>query len=403
MEQKKQMNYTIEFIRIMFALNFMAVHALLVIPQAFLGGPPLYVVGLDTIMPFMLFAGFFLMQAYRKEQQTAAANDGADKRAWGYLKARLIGLYPAFFLAQLLGFIGLNLWKATPLINWPIGLLNHAGEFLGLQITGIGFGNAFVGEWGKLGRVLQLLNSPLWFISGIFICGPLVYFLLCKSEKAFLGFIAPLATLLFYGDAYLRNLNPIWYNFDKSGDFWVNQSFTHMFVGLSLGCLVYVAVEALKGKQWTRGAVVFLTIVNVILGVLVIGRTWLDLRSPIMVATNVSWGSVHLLSIIFTFLVLLNVDGFTKALNWKIWAVPGRMAMYVYMFHFPIIVMTALAMGVTDKTKFTQMPVVLAVAVVVVLLFSYGFMQLQNKVIAPWIKSNPWFKKAEDAQAPAKA
>lgn len=48
----------------------------------------------------------------------------------------------------------------------------------------------------------MILNTPMWFISGLFLCGYLVYFLLAKCEKLFLDFIAPVTTVLFWASRY---------------------------------------------------------------------------------------------------------------------------------------------------------------------------------------------------------
>ena len=68
---KKQINYTIEFYRFMFALNFVIIHALMVIPIGYLKGFPLFVSALDIIVPFMAFSGYALMQFDQKRLQPA--------------------------------------------------------------------------------------------------------------------------------------------------------------------------------------------------------------------------------------------------------------------------------------------------------------------------------------------
>ena len=53
----------IEFYRFMFAVNFVIVHGLMVIPIGYLKGFPLFVSALDIIVPFMAFSGYFMMVA----------------------------------------------------------------------------------------------------------------------------------------------------------------------------------------------------------------------------------------------------------------------------------------------------------------------------------------------------
>ena len=47
---EKEMNYTIEFYRFMFAVNFVIIHGLMVIPIGYLKGFPLFVSALDIIV-----------------------------------------------------------------------------------------------------------------------------------------------------------------------------------------------------------------------------------------------------------------------------------------------------------------------------------------------------------------
>ena len=403
---QKERNYTIEFVRIMFAVNFIIVHVLMVFPIGFLRGFPLFLAGLDTIIPFMAFAGFFMMQGFKK-QQAAAERYGLSPghQAGNYLKARLIGLLPVFLLAQLMGFFANNIWLDTPISQWPIRLLNAIGELTGVQITGIGFGNASVGVWGEGIRVHQLFNTPLWFISGIFVAGYIIYYLLAKNEKSFIGIIAPVSILIFYGSQYLDGRNPMWFEIGRIGDFNIPLGFIHMFVGLSIGCLIYVAVDKLKGKEFSRGMIAFMTIAQIILMTIVIVRTWAPVTSPIAQYFNMGWGSVHVLTFFFSFFVLLNVDKCTRfpLFSGRIWRIPGRMAFYMYMLHFPIIVFCAMLMGfkgtlLTPQTVSTVAPrltILLVVTIVTTIILAYIVMTIDMKVLQPWLKSQPWFRKEQ--------
>lgn len=392
----KTRNYAIEFFRIMFAINFLAVHVYMVYPTGYMGLPFQTIYALDNILPFMVFSGFFLMAGFRKQQPLAAERHlTAGRQAWNHLKGRLIGLMPAFLLAQLMGFVVVRVSQKTPLSQWPVALLNHIFEFFGLQITGLGMGNGFDGIWGAAPRSVQMLNSPMWFISGIFVCGYLVYYLLAKNENHFISFIAPLTAIVFYASQFIINSNPNWFNFRQIGDFGFAESFPHMFVGLSLGCLVYVAVDNLKDKEWSRGMRVFLTIVCAATSFILIYKTWVPVNMPFWgQLITINWASVHLISLVMCFLLLLNADGFTHLLNRKIWKTPGRLAFYIYMFHYPIIVTTGMVLKISDVS---QLHLLYIVSTVVTIIFSYAFMVLNNKVIQPWLKKKPWYSEAQRA------
>ena len=401
---KKEMNYTIEFYRFMFAINFIIVHGLMVIPIGYLKGFPLFVSALDIIVPFMAFSGYFMMAGFKKQQARGElAEKGASKIAWEYLKKRVVALFPLVLLGNLLGFIAINVWQDTPLKEIPVRFLNAIGEFLGLFITGIGFGNPSVGKWGEGVRVLQCLNTPLWFMSGIFVVGYFVYFLLAYNEKLFSSLIAPAAILLFYGSNYQLDAAPMWYDIHNLGDLHIAEGMPLMFVGFSIGILLWYPVNALKDHQWTKGEKWFLTIVQIILTFIVFERTWVSITSPFGQYFNIGWVNVHLLSIIFSFLVLLNVDYCTRfpLFSSKIWKIPGRLALYIYSIHFPLLVFLAMAMGFKGKilspeTAPELVPQLIKfgiIGIIVSCVAGYLVMLLDTKVVQPKLQKK-YFGKA---------
>ena len=387
---EKQRNYTIEFYRIMFAVNFVAVHVYMVYSMA-TTRQMVHIYALDNIMPFMIFAGYFLMYDFKRQQQRSLAQGVTPgTQAGRHLKSRVISLLPAFLVAQIGGFAATNIFiTKTSFISWPLGLLNHIGELIGLQIIGIGFGNAFVGNWGEGVRVVQLLNAPLWFISGIFVVGYIIYYLLAKCENLYICFIGPVFALIFYASQHLANSNPFWYNSRFIGDFAYVEGFPHMFVGLTIGCIMWLAVNRLKDKAWSGGMKAFMTIVAFIFSFILIYKTWVPVNIPVWGSLiNINWASVHIISIFCTFFVLLGADGFNRLLNRKIWAVPGRLAFYIYMFHYPIIVAVGNIMNIRSADGLTTLYIV---STLVTIVFSYLFMLLNNHVIQPWLKNMPWY------------
>ena len=415
---KKEMNYTIEFYRFMLAINFCLVHSLMVFPMFVFGSNvPFFYAGLDVIVPFMAFAGYFMMRGYVKQEALAKAQGkSASQQAWEYLKSRLIGLGPAYLVASLWGWLMINIWNKKPLSEWPIHLLNSVWELFGLQITGAGFGNPSVGEawYPEPGAwpPVQMLGSPLWFISGLFVAGFMVYFLLAYKKDLFLGFIAPVFTLFFYSTHYLGHEQPMWYQITDVGGLHFAQGWPEMFVGLSLGCLLYVAVDRLKDKEWSKGMVAFLTLVSIVVTFIVWERSWVPIWIPLGVYFNLGWANVHLLTLIFTFLVLLNVDKCTrcKIFSSKIWATPGRLAFYFYMLHWPMLYVVAMCLGMQGldlsyitmdnmmETMMDVMPKFIAlflITTVVTLVIAYFFMKLDKGKIQPWLRSHPWYSREQ--------
>ena len=427
---KKEMNYTIEFYRFMFAINYCLVHSMMVFPMFVFGSNvPFFYAGLDVIVPFMAFSGYFMMKGFvRQEAASKAAGKSASQQAWEYLKSRIFGIGPTFLVASLAGWLMINIWNGNRLIDWPIHLLNSVWELFGLSITGAGFGNPSVGEaWfpepGAWPPV-QMLGSPLWFISGIFVAGTMIYFLLAKNKDLFLGFIAPVTTLAFYGSHYMGHEQPMWYQVTDLGGFHIAQGWPEMFVGLSLGCLMYVAVDRLKNKKFSNGMILFLTIVQIVMTLVVWIRSWVPIFIPFGMYFNLSWANVHLLTAIFTFLVLLNVDKCTrfKPFASKKWETPGRMAVYFYMLHWPILYIVCFILGMHGMdlsyiTMDNMMEYYMSVAPKFLLLFlittaisivvAYFFMKFDKNKIQPWLRSHPWYTREQatedDAEAAAEA
>ena len=62
---------------------------------------------------------------------------------------------------------------------------------------------------------------------------------------------------------------------------------------------------------------------------------------------NIGWGATLIYSIIFCFLILLDVDYVTRCpiFHNKIWKVPGQLSLYIYVIHFPVLIFTAMGMG----------------------------------------------------------
>ncbi len=427
---KKERNYTIEFYRFMFAINFIFVHGLMIFPLGYMAftmsaaaDKYIFEQAFDVILPFMIFAGYFMMQGFRKKKDAGLnENVSASKQAWAYLTSRVKALMPLLLIGLFLGWLANGLWRGYSLAQYPEYFLSCIGEFLGLQLTGIGMGNGFVGAWGSTSAAVKLLcNTPMWFISGIFVCGYFVYYGLAKDEEKFLGYIVPIVSILFLGSCWATDTLPLWNVFMTIGDFSINTDLILMFVGLSLGCEIWLAVNKLKDVKWTNGAKIFFTVCQVICTVVVLIRTWVSTNSDFMTNYfNIGWGPTMIFSILFCFFILLNVDYCTRCpiISNKIWKVPGQLSLYIYVIHFPILIFTAMALGlkgaaarsmangVTLESGVTlgvitsgdvkTLFIAIAITIVLSIVLGYGLMQLNTKVIQPWINSNPLVKKEEE-------
>lgn len=425
----KERNYTIEFYRFMFAINFIAVHALMIFPLGYMGftmsaaqDAYIYEQAFDVILPFMIFSGYFMMQGYRKKKAQGLLDGvSASKQAGEYLVSRIKSLLPLLLIGMFLGWLGNGIWRGYTLAQYPEYFLSCIGEFLGLQLSGIGMGNGFVGAWGSTSAAVKLLcNTPMWFISGIFLSGYALYYLLAKNEERLLGWILPVVTILFMGSCWMTDSLPLWNGLLEIGGFAINTDLILMFVGLGLGCEIWVAVDYLKKKEWSKGGKLFLTVAQLIATAVVLIRTWVSVNSDFMKNYfNIGWGPTLIFSIIFCFLILLDVDWVSRCpvIHNKIWKVPGQMSLYIYVIHFPILIFVALAMGLKDSAArsmangvkvseeitlgiLTQADaqklfITFGLTIVISIVLGYLLMLLNTRVIQPWINKNPWFKKSD--------
>ncbi len=388
----KKMNYFVEFLRLWIAYSFAAIHVFMVLPMM-QGKPPVFIWALDCMFPFMAFAGYFLMQGFRSSQATyKSSNMEAPKpasQAWNYLKKRLLFMGPVFLLAQLFGLVAIDIFKGVPITQWPLHLLNSVGELAGLQLTGIGLGNGFVGPWGTAPDALMQLNAPMWFVSGIFVCGYTIYYLLAKDEDKFIGWITPVFSILIWGSYWVMNVYPVPRLASVIGDFAVISGLLKMFSWMSLGAVLWVAVDYYKRKEFTKGTKVTLTVVQALLLVFFFYKLWIPVNVPF--SLKVDWGSTFLITIPFTFLGLLNVDGTTRFFDKKIFKIPGRISMYIYMIHFPI--MTLLSLYI--ENLYTLYAVLIVISTIV----GYLLYLLNKNIIQPYFEKKPWYSKKQEPTA----
>jgi len=374
------------------------------------GANPPFVSMYDAIIPFMAFSGFFLMQSFQKNQAKLGDNpDSAGRQAWLYLKGRIRSLMPLFAVATALAGVGFLLVAQVPVIAWPKYFLDILCEFFGLQIVGYGYGNAFVGYVPDraAGIAGSMANGPLWFMSGVFICGYLIYYLLAKHRDRFVGFIAPVTILLYYGSCYMTNTLPVWTTAHYVGNLALASGFMNMFCGMSLGVLMYVACDRVKGKEWSGGFKALLAVVQVFCTALVMIRTWVSATSPLYEYLDFGWGVTFLVSAIFTFLCVFNQDYFTRLpiFSNKIWKIPGRLSMYIYVLHYPIILFVTRAMGITagmGDVYLEKINLIFVLSVVISIVVGYAVMMFEQKIFMPWLDSKPWFSKDQRTKELAK-
>lgn len=337
---KKQRNYTIDFYRFLFGFSFVIGHTLIITFRTF---TPKETGGLnfsyDTLLVFTAFAGYFMMQNFKRQQVNAIENNISPvNQAFTYLKSRLKGLGPMFVFVNLFGFVAMRIWLKTPITDLLDAFLNHLPEFFGLYLTGLGMGTNYDGLFGELPAEFITLCQPVWFVSGLFIASYILYYLLAKNEKLTLGIIVPCVAIFFYGSLWIKGSQANWPNFFSIGDLKINAALIEMFCQLGFGCIIWTAVDALKGKEFKKPAKIVVSIIQGFLMILMPIRTFIPMGTKLNPFTF-GWPASYIIALIFTFLVLLNKDYATKVLNRKIFGVLGGLSMHLYMIHWPIIIL----------------------------------------------------------------
>ena len=391
---KQERNYTIEFFRFMFAVNFVLLHVFILGPVR-MGGTPSFANGFDVIIPFMAFSGYFLMGHFKKQQAKGlTAQVPPSRQAWNYLKARLLSLLPLFIAVTVACIVANCMWFGIPAMGGVMYLINGVTEIFGLQIGGF-YGNTVMGSVAEKGISAVTTAGPLWFMSGIFLCGYAVYYLLARHDRHFTGWIAPVTIVLFYGSSYLTDNMPMWNKFLTAGEFAVASGLLHMFCGLSIGVLLWVACDNLKGKEK-----LLMAAAQAFCMVVVFFKSWVSTASPIGQAFSIGWGATFFYTTVFSFLCLLNVDAVTRCpiFSSKIWRTPGRMAMYIYMIHYPVMTFVFLAMGCrpgTYEQNAGKVTPAYFITLAVSIVLGYLVMKFEEKVLMPWLKSKPWYTREQ--------
>lgn len=104
---------------------------------------------------------------------------------------------------------------------------------------------------------------------------------------------------------------------------------------------------------------------------------------------------------------MFNQDYFTRLpiFSNKIWKIPGRLSMYIYVLHYPIILFVTRAMGITagmGDVYLEKINLIFVLSVVISIVVGYAVMMFEQKIFMPWLDSKPWFSKDQRTKELAK-
>ena len=382
----KVRNYNVDFWRIFLTICFVAVHTIIVVPAHLGTKPVLTVFGgwAPMMVPFFIFTGYFLMHAVRRAK-TRTPGTPALQASWKYLRSRLVYFFPCLVIGQLFGFFVNNIYEGVPIVEWPMRLLDSLWEICGFQLTGLGMGNSFVGYGNGTNGSWTMLNGPLWYISGILILGWILFLLLYKFEDVMIGLVLPIGWLLSNGAYNINGWNPQWGQYlIQTTNFpmgIINDKLVHMFFGFGLGAVFFKIIEAINAKHpdgFKKSTVIWLTVLNAFLNVFMIVHMFYGFHISLATA----WGLLALMC----FLILLNADKynewFSKTFGFIIKPM-GKLVMYVYIFHYPMITVVYSIVGPDNHLACFLIVVACALGVSVL------YYKLYTNKIEPYFNQKP--------------
>lgn len=352
----------------------------------FSGGPVLGV--------FLVFTGYFLMKSFENKKLRGQL-DGktARQNAITYLKTRYIGLWPALFLGLLFGVIVGGIGAYTGL--WHGKLFMVGEEFNGIKDIIAGF-NSTILQWAGLdatgitadtGWAFQW-NSPLWYISSIFVGGYFLYYLLCKNEDLTRGFICPMIVII---------CPAVW---AMSGVVGMNDRsvlFLGMFEnalafgvwGIALGIMMYAPYERLRTMSLTSKGKRWLTVLSVILNgwlayICIFGMDGLyavSMEEGVRINSEMYVDIIVAITMAFA---VANQDWLTqKVLNRKIFGKLGEFSLYFFIVHIHVINVVCGLVGGENVTTAGQYYMWLIVVLVASCICGAIMMFIAKKCIQP--------------------
>lgn len=359
-EVKKRKNTAIEFWRIFFAIAIVGYHVGTIMSKTTSTGVNGYFMSAsnwwagagEILFVFTLTAGYFMVSHFKRLQQEKKYTErSASSRAWEYLWGRIKNLLPVLVFGYLFGLVVAKFYFGYAWGDVLNITINGLWEFLGLHAAGLrGATSVMVG------------NGALWFISAMFLCSYFLYWGLCKSEDKTSGLFAPL-TFVFLGGWWCftgtRASQMGWSSIGSqitastgvtgsvaagTGILGFNNGFLFVLLGMVGGMLIYYLVQKLKEHKFTPAGKASLTFLYVIVAGLLV---WYTIYPD--TTFHLERWTVHLLCIMLVTLTLLGIDGISKLLNndktYPLFNYLGNMALYLYMIHYPIILLVLMIAG----------------------------------------------------------
>jgi len=353
-------NYAIEIWRFFFAVAITGYHIGFILPMSMSTGANGYFLAAsnwmrgagEILFVFTLTSGYFLVKHFKRlDAESSYGKKSASSRAWEYIWGRIKALIPVLALGIFLGIIIMSAYYDITAWDAIKGFMNGIWEFFGFYSAGFSPSSSF-------GQP----NAALWFISSLLIVSYFVYWILCKNEDLFKGFIAPFLFIFLGGwwsHTGTRASQTGWStlglqslaNNATSGSaasgtavIGFNNGLLFVLIGICAGVLIYYLVDFVKKIKFDEFSRTIFTLLYLVVAVLLV---WYTVYPATVFEFN-RW-AVHLLCILLVTLTMIGEDWISKLLNNEktapIFNYLGGSALYLYMVHLPIAYLVVMLLG----------------------------------------------------------
>lgn len=334
------------------------------------------------IVYFLLITGYFMMAGIQKQKVLGIVEQiGPEQASWNYLKSRFRALWPAFFVGNLFGFI-VNVVtnpEITSAKDIFVYFTSKIYVFMGIETSGM------TGSVSSLG-------GATWYISAIFVTALPLFYLICKHEKAFKGWVGPMIVLIvwgYYGIADMGMMGAFARNTLVFGLF--ENSWVLGFASFCLGALLWYPVEKLKTASLSSFQKGCINIVAILLTVLFL---WISIINESLLPRE----DVALFFMaVFVIIILSGRDCVSKVLNKaSFFGKTGKFSLYMFTIHMPYAQRVFPDIFTVTADNYYLALVLYAASLVVI---TFIVMFITEKLIRPLLRAIIGSNKAKLAEA----
>ncbi len=242
---KKSKNLEIEFLRFIFCIMVILQHSQYV-TKDFPDSLRFTAAGHKAIYFFFAVSGFLMVTSYFKNNTFGVS---CEKAAWKFSLNKMKPIYPDFLFAVL---INLALTLGAAFVAGTLDMAKFA-QYIS---------EVFPDVIGVSGAGMKSFHLGVaWYLGAMFVILPIFYYMLCKNNKFFLYFFAPVA---------FPFLLAIRYRLSTSSDSTIKvinsmiESPLKAAIGLLVGVLAYLVCERIKKCDFTPFGKFVLTSVEII-------------------------------------------------------------------------------------------------------------------------------------------